>query len=95
MSKPRKTHNFLQDEQGDWSLARLSLTVTLGFTLALIVVNVLGGVSVPEIVYGLLEAVIVAEAAWAGAPRAMRYVRQRGGGFGGSITARPPEDITP
>ena len=83
----RKVHGFFQDEQGDHSLARVSFFATLAFTLVVIVADI-RWYEVPEVVYGLLEAVVVALAAWAGAPRAMRYLRSQKA----PASLRVPED---
>lgn len=62
----------LTDERGKPSTSRRLLWLTLLWTLALATADAaLDAVAVPEPVYGLLSAVLIALIAWAGGPRAL------------------------
>lgn len=75
MSK-RQVHGPFHDEQGDWSAARILLTIALGFTFGVIVGAMLFQKELPESGWHLLEAVDIALATWAGAPRVARYFKR-------------------
>ena len=62
--------SFLNDERGTRSSARLALWVTLTITLGLILV----GAERAEVVWHLLETVVLALIGWAGGPRVFQYV---------------------
>lgn len=72
----RRVHGIFHDEQGDWSAARVLLTIALGFTFGCIVGALLFGKDLPEPAWHLLEAVLIALASWAGAPRVARYFKR-------------------
>ncbi len=64
----------LKDEQGDWSTARISFSVTALFTLWLIWADAFRSVEVPSEAYALLGGLLTGLIAWAGGPRIARYV---------------------
>ena len=70
----RKKHGYLQDEQGDYSLARVLCLVALLFTFWLVIKASDGAFDVPLPVWALLTSVDLALIGWAAGPRIMRYL---------------------
>lgn len=69
---------FLQDEQGARSSARLALWVTLLPTIGLIVADAtVAAVDVPQAAYALLGGLLTGLIAWAGGARIAQYVGPR------------------
>jgi hypothetical protein len=62
--------SFLTDEKGNPSSARLALWLTLPVTLGLIAF----GAVRPDVVWNLLETVLLSLIGWAGGPRVMEYL---------------------
>lgn len=83
----RKTHGFLKDEQGDWSLARAAFVVVVLFVGGLIAADTFGPWDVPDTAYVLLGTLVTGLLAWAAGPRIARYVGPQIGGVASGIAA--------
>lgn len=84
----RRVHGWLHDEQGDKSISRLLLVVTIAFSFLLISVDALTQAVVPGEAYALLGSLIVGLIAWAGGSRIARYVGPQMAGVVQGIAAR-------
>jgi hypothetical protein len=78
---------ILRDERGKPSLARVLLVVVVAYTLTLIAVDAALHLGVGTSVWGLLSAMVIAFAAWAGGPRALQYLGPQIGSTVAGITS--------
>lgn len=65
---------FLQDETGSKSSARLSWWISLVFTLSILLVDMFTRFDVPESGYPLLTTVLMLCGGWAAGPRIAHYL---------------------
>jgi hypothetical protein len=84
----RKVHGWLRDEQGDKSISRLLLIVTMAFTFTVIAVDALTEAAVPGEAYALLGSLVVGLIAWAGGARIARYIGPQVAGIAQGIAAK-------
>lgn len=80
MSKTRRSHHFLQDEQGDWSLPRVLLVPHIVFNWAWMWLLLTGVLRPPDsevltVLIGSLDVTIfMVLGSWAAGPRIARYL---------------------
>lgn len=65
---------LISDETGKASTARCAFWLTLIITLIVVVLSSAGAMTTSSAAYSLLGTVVLALAAWAGGPRAMKYL---------------------
>ena len=91
----RKVHGWLKDEQGDNSMARLLLVVTVPFAFGVILADIfVRRVEVPGEVYALLGGLLTGEIAWAGGARIARYIGPQIAGIAQGIAAKVAPSTT-
>lgn len=100
-SAERRTHHFLQDEQGDWSLARILLLIHTSSNWAWMWGLMMGWLKPPSeailkvLIGGLDVTMFLVFGTWAAGPRIARYIApwagaavQAGGEIGRAVVAR-------
>lgn len=65
---------FMQDEEGNLSMARLMLVVWTAFTLVAVWLSAIDRISLPDPAYPLLGSTLLAIVGWAAGPRIMKHI---------------------